>query len=82
VEQSTIAKRGWDARAIHNPQNLIQIPTRVHQACINSWMAKKNVTMFGVTSKSLTMRAWTHNQSFSKQHEIGIRLLRHCGVNI
>ncbi|GAB3274478.1 hypothetical protein [Kineosporia babensis] len=45
-------------------------------------MAKKNVTMFGVTSKSLTMRAWTHNQSFSKQHEIGIRLLRHCGVNI
>jgi hypothetical protein len=81
VEQSNIAKKGWDARAIHNSNNLVQIPTAVHQKCVNSWMARTGVRSFGVSAaSSQTMRQWVHSQSFSKQHQIGVALLRHCGV--
>lgn len=83
VEQSAGVKRGWDMRGIHNPNNLVQIPTAVHQKCINSWMAKKGVRSFGAAaSSSQTMRQWVHAQSFSKQHSVGVALLRHCGVSI
>ncbi len=83
VEQSTIRNRGWDPRAIHNRNNLVQIPTQVHQRCVNSWMARKGVRSFGVNaSSSQTMRQWVHAQGFSKQHQIGVNLLRHCGVRI
>lgn len=43
-------------------------------------MAKKNVSNFGIKSGSSTMRQNVHTLSFSKQHEIGIALLKHCGV--
>jgi len=83
VEQSNIAKRGWDAAAIHNRANLVQIPKAVHQKCVNSWMSKKGVRAFGASaSSSQTMRSWVHGQSYSKQHSIGVALLRHCGLNI
>ena len=83
VEQSTIRTRAWDPRAIHNPNNLVQIPTQVHQRCINSWMARKGVRQFGAyASSSQTMRQWVQKQSFSTQHRIGVNLLRHCGVHI
>ncbi|MFD5225405.1 hypothetical protein ACFWHT_07260 [Microbacterium sp. NPDC058342] len=80
VEQSNISKRGWDARWVHNRNNLVSIPKEVHQKCVNSWMAKKNVSKFGIKSGSNTMRQTVHKLSFSKQHEIGIALLKHCGV--
>ena len=86
VEQSNVSKtskffkKDWDARAIHNPQNLIQIPKDVHQKCINSWMNKKNVKLFGLNSGTRTMRDLVNSYSFQKQHEIGVKLLRHCGV--
>lgn len=83
VEQSTIRNRGWDPRAIHNGNNLVQIPTQVHQRCINSWMAQKGVRQFGAyASSGQTMRQWVHQQSFSTQHRIGVNLLRHCGVQL
>ena len=43
-------------------------------------MAKKNVSKFGIKSGTNTMRQTVHKLSFSKQHEIGIALLKHCGV--
>jgi len=83
VEQSTISKKGWSPLAIHHRNNLVQIPTGVHQRCINSWMARKGVRSFGVSaSSSQTMRTWVHQQTFSTQHSIGVALLRHCGVQI
>lgn len=83
VEQRTISLRGWDARAIHNPRNLVQIPTQVHQKCVNSWMARKGVRQFGVAaSSSQTMRQWVGQQSYSVQHRIDVDLLRACGVNV
>ncbi|GAA4391656.1 hypothetical protein GCM10023153_09920 [Ornithinibacter aureus] len=67
----------------HNPRNLVQIPTQVHQKCLNSWMARKGVREFGVAaSSSQTMRQWVGQQSYSVQHRIGVDLLRRCGVNI
>ncbi|WP_247827616.1 hypothetical protein [Arthrobacter antioxidans] len=86
VEQSTLTgtKRGvWKAEAIHHKNNLVQIPTQVHQKCINSWMSRKGVRSLGANAASnQTMRQWVHQQSFSTQHQIGVNLLRHCGVNI
>lgn len=82
VEQSTIKKKNWDPRAIHNPQNLIQIPTQVHQKCVNSWMARKNVNAFGIRSGGNTMRNHIHSLSFTQQHRIGVELLKLCGVKL
>lgn len=42
--------------------------------------AKKNVAKFGISSGSKTMREVVHGLSFSKQHSIGVALLKHCGV--
>ena len=82
VEQATIKKKSWDPRAIHNPQNLIQIPTRVHQKCGNSWMARKNVNAFVIRSGGNTMRNHIHSLSFTQQHRIGVDLLKLCGVKL
>lgn len=80
VEQSNITKRKWDPRWVHNRNNLVSIPKQVHQKCVNSWMAKKNVKKFGISSGAKTMRQTVHTLSFSRQHQIGIALLKHCGV--
>lgn len=83
VEQSAGIRRGWDPRVIHHPNNLVQIPTAVHQKCINSWMARTGVRAFGVqAARGQTMRHWVQSQTYSKQHAIGVALLRHCGVQI
>ena len=83
VEQSTIRNRGFNALWIHNRNNLVQIPTAVHQRCVNSWMARNGVRAFGVSAaRNQTMRSWVQGQSFSIQHRIGVALLRHCGVMI
>lgn len=79
-EQSNISKRGWDAGWVHNRNNLVSIPNEVHQKCVNSWMGKKNVSKFGIKSGNSTMRQTIQTLSFSKQHEIGAALLKHCGV--
>lgn len=83
VEQSTVAKRGFDVRAINHPNNLIQIPKEVHQKCINSWMGKKNTSLAGITARgSDTMRDTVHRLSYSQQHAFGFDLLKHCGVPV
>ncbi|MGV9186733.1 hypothetical protein ACTOVJ_01280 [Arcanobacterium canis] len=83
VEQSTIKKRGFDARWIHNKNNLVQIPTGVHQKCVSSWMGKKGIRKFGAaTPRNQTLRQWVHTQSYEKQHRVGVALLKYCGVSI
>ncbi len=65
------------------PQQLVQIPKRVDEACINSWMNRNGVTRFGVKAGAKqTMRNWVHQPSFETQHLIGVELPRHCGVEI
>lgn len=81
VEQSNTR---FPALAIHNPQNLIQIPTAIHQRCINSWMARKHAgTFLGIFfSGTNTVRSQVHNLSWQQQHRFGVELLRYCGVNL
>lgn len=81
VEQSNTR---FPALAIHNPQNLIQIPTAIHQCCINSWMARKHAGSFlGIFfSGTSTVRSQVHNLSWQQQHRFGVELLRYCGVNL
>lgn len=69
-------------QAIHNPNNLVAIPTRVHQACVNRWMSSKNVRLFGLNTGSRTMREVVGSRTWSQQHSLGLQLLRYCGVRI
>lgn len=87
VEQSQVQKFG--AQLIHNKHNLVQVPTKVHQKCINSKMATSktafSLKIDGQTFKfatGATMRSRVQKYSLENQHRIGIALLRYCGVNI
>lgn len=74
----------FPAAAIHNPQNLVQIPTAIHQKCVNSWMAKKfagSVAGFAFRNTA-TIRSQVRAMSWTNQHKFGVQLLRHCGINI
>lgn len=83
MEQSAGRKGGWSTKVINHPDNLVQIPKEIHRNCINSWMAKKGVNKFGISAaKNQTMRSAVHYQGFTKQYQVGIALLRHCGVNM
>jgi hypothetical protein len=82
VEQGNRAK--FPQQAIHHPRNLIQVPTAIHQRCINSWMARKftgSVAGFAFRNTQ-TVRQQVYAMSWTSQHKFGVQLLRHCGVNI
>lgn len=87
VEQTQAARFG--ALLIHNTRNLVQIPTRIHQQCVNSRMATSRVPFtlringqtFNFVTGS-TMRSQVHARSLQEQHLIGVALLRYCGVDI
>jgi hypothetical protein len=76
----------WSAQTIHNPRNLAQIPGGVHQKCVNSMMSSKNVSIPGyiVSGPYNTLREAINRSGHSYQriHELGIALLRYCGVQI
>lgn len=81
VEQRTAEIRGWSSYGVNHPNTLVMIPTKIHQSCVNSWMAKNGVRKFGVhAANNQTMRAWVRQQSWSKQHAVGVALLKYCGV--
>jgi hypothetical protein len=83
VEQSNIKRHSWDARSIHNKKNMIQIPRKIHQKCINSQMASKNVSFPGFSSGPYnTMRSLVKTKSWAEQYRIGVLLLIYCGVKI
>jgi|GEM_PF-4650327 len=87
VEQSQVARFG--VQVVHNTRNLVQIPTRIHQQCVNSKMATSRVPLTlainGQTFRFVTgstMRSQVQQQSQQRQHLIGVALLRYCGVNL
>lgn len=83
VTQASGRYKGWSNYAINHKNNLIQIPTRVHRNCVTSWMNSKGVKRFGASAASGEyMRDWVKRQSWQKQHQIGVALLRHCGVQL
>ncbi len=89
VAQSNIKNRGWDPKTIHNKNNLIQVPRNIHQKCITANMASKNVSLPGHGS----IRGWTSGQyntlsssmnglPWQRTYEIGVLLLRYCGIKV
>ena len=82
VEQGGKNRTRFDPRALHNPNNLVQIPKEVHQQCINRWMSRSNVRLFGHVTGRDTLRYYLRGKSFETQHRFGIELLRLCGVPI
>jgi len=89
VGQSTKNVNAFGARLIHNKANLIQIPTQLHQKCVNSRMATSK-TAFTLSGNGQTfsfrtgstMRSQVEQRSLRDQHTIGVLLLRYCGVKI
>ncbi|WP_150109971.1 hypothetical protein [Crystallibacter crystallopoietes] len=83
VTQAAGRYKGYSSYAINHRNNLIQIPARVHRNCVTPWMNSKGVKRFGANAASgQYMRDWVKHQSWQKQHQIGVALLRHCGVRI
>lgn len=68
--------------ALHNPNNLVQIPRQIHEQCINRWMGRSNVSIFGVNAGSKPLREAVRNRGFELQHNFGIQLLGMCGIPI
>ena len=77
VEQCQIKKSGFSKYWIHNSNNVVNIPKSVHQKVSAHYSSKiPNLT------KGKTVREWLAGQSFKKQYEYGIKLLRKLGVKI
>lgn len=72
------------AEAIHNPNNLVQIPRKIHQQCVNSIMGSKRVNGPGFAAASgLTMRQTVDRMgNWGAMHRTGVAILRYCGVNL
>ncbi|MER7243310.1 DNRLRE domain-containing protein [Kribbella sp. NPDC000426] len=66
VEQSQIARSGFDPRAIHNPYNLNPVPAAVNQAKANYYATIRPFT------GGQTVRAWLAGQSFADQYAFGV----------
>ena len=77
VEQCQIKKSGFSKYWIHNSNNVVNISKSVHQKVSAHYSSKiPNLT------KGKTVREWLAGQSFKKQYEYGIKLLRKLGVKI
>lgn len=74
----------FPAAARHNPQNLIMVPTTIHQKCINSWMSRKAaLSVAGEAFRSTaTVRTQVESWTWTRQHTFGVKLLGHCGVSV
>lgn len=72
------------AGARHHSQNLVMIPTSIHQKCVSSWMSRKYVgTVAGKAfTRASTVRSQVEAMSYPQQHAWGLKLLRVCGVNV
>ena len=77
VEQCQIQKSGFSKYWIQNSNNVINIPTQIHNK-ISAYYSSK---IPGVTGGK-TVREWLAGQSFQKQYEYGVRILRMYGVEI
>ena len=59
----------FGAEAIHNPSNLIQVDTPVHQQ-ISGFYSFNQPQITGFTN--MTVRQWLGNQSFDAQQQFGL----------
>ena len=74
VEQSQISKSGFAANKINSLGNLISVPTKIHQQISAHYSSKLAFT------GGKTVRDWLAGQSFQKQYEYGLKILKQFGV--
>jgi hypothetical protein len=77
VEQGGENEKNIPAEQLHNTDNMIFIPTLVHEA-INAKMYEKVDPELAKTD--LTYREWLPKQPYSVQREAGIHIMREFGI--
>ena len=77
VEQCQIGKSGFSKCLIHNFDNVINISNSIHNK-ISTYYSSKIPVLTG----GMTVRDRLAGQSFQKQYEYGIGILRQFGVKI
>ena len=70
VEQCQIKKSGFSPRQIHNTKNIIAIDKTIHRQ-ISGYYASKQAMTGGQT-----VRNWLAGQSYQKQYEFGLQVLK------
>ena len=75
VEQSQIKKTGFSPEKIHNTSNMIAIDKNIHRKISGYY----NYKGFSFTN-GLSVREWLAGQSYEKQFEYGIGILKKFGV--
>jgi len=75
VEQSQIQKSGFESQVIQNTDNLIAVDKATH-AKISGYYNTKSFDFTG----GLSVRNWLAGQSFEKQYEFGMNVLKQFGV--
>ncbi len=75
VEQSQIKKSGFSPELIHNTDNIIAIDHATHMKITGYY----NTKSFDFTN-GLSVRDWLAGQSYEKQYNFGLDVLRKFGV--
>ena len=73
IEQGGTNAASFPAQELQNTDNIIRIPTLLHQA-INAEYSRR------AKRAGLTVRQWLQTQSLSVQREEGVRILRDLGI--
>jgi RHS repeat-associated protein len=76
VEQCQQAKSGFSTFWINNSNNVINITKEVHQKVSAHYSSIQSYT------NGLRVRDWLAGESFQKQYEYGVKILRQLGVKI
>jgi hypothetical protein len=66
-------------RAIHNINNMVQVPTELHigEGSISAYYSSKDAFTGG-----LTVRKWLVPQSLQTQRDFGLQILEQYGIKI
>lgn len=75
VEQSQIEKSGFSPKLIHNTKNIIAIDSTIHTRISGYYSTKPEFT------RGKTIRDWLAGQSYQKQYQFGLNVLKRFGIN-
>ncbi len=74
VEQNANNIKRFGPEALHNPQNIIEVPGPIHDMITGFYNSKRAFT------GELTVREWLSPKSIQEQYEFGIQQLKRLGV--
>ena len=75
MEQCQIRKSGFDAKMIHNTENVISVPRDIHVK-ISAYYSSIDRSL----CPSMRVRDYLATMSFAEQYEFGLKILRDFGV--